>query len=142
MSTGSAMVVRMRAVVWSVLTLVVATACAGVTTTSEVPTEPTTTTLTPGSTAGATTTIGGPTAGIVISGFSFGSQQTVAVGTTVIVTNDDPFTHTWTSADGLWDSGSLGQGDSFAFRFDDAGTYSFFCKIHSTEMGGSIVVEG
>jgi plastocyanin len=88
------------------------------------------------------TTIEGPTADIAISGFSFGSQQTVAAGTTVIATNNDPFTHTWTSADGIWDSGNLSQGESFAFTFQEPGTYSFFCKVHPTEMGGSIVIEG
>jgi plastocyanin len=131
-------------------------ACAGegATTTSEAPPPttagPSTTDITPTTEPAPTTEppptteapIDGPTAEIVISGFSFGSRQTIAVGTTVIATNQDPFTHTWTSADDIWDSGNLGMGETFAHTFDEAGTFSFFCKIHATEMGGSIVVEG
>jgi plastocyanin len=89
-----------------------------------------------------TTTFDGPTAEIVISGFSFGSNQTVAVGTRVTATNRDPFGHTWTSIDQIWDSGTLSEGESFSFTFVEPGTFSFFCKIHATEMGGSIVIEG
>jgi plastocyanin len=89
-----------------------------------------------------TTAPSGPTAEIVISGFSFGAQQTVAVGTTVTATNNEAITHTWTSSDDLWDSGSLSEGDSFSFTFDEAGTFAFTCRIHPTEMNGSIIVEG
>jgi plastocyanin len=144
--------------VTTVLLLAILAACAGEgsTTTSE-PVPPSTaetsivtTGTTPTAESSSTsespatpdTTIGGPTAEISISGFSFGSQQTVQVGTTVIATNNDPFTHTWSSVDDFWDSGNLRDGDSFAFTFDEAGTYSFICRIHPGEMGGSIVVEG
>src|SRR5262245_20384686 len=44
---------------------------------------------------------------IVISRFSFGDPITVPAGTTVTVRNDDSTIHTWTSDDGLWDSGPL-----------------------------------
>jgi plastocyanin len=116
-------------------------------TTTEGPSQPGTTTLadpatTTSGTDTSTTAPDGPVAEIIISGFSFGSTQTVAVGTTVTATNRDPFGHTWTSADQLWDSGTLSEGESFSFTFDETGTFSFFCKIHSTEMGGSIVIEG
>lgn len=142
----------------AVILLMILVACAGEgsTTTSEPvppttgePSSPTTdTTLTTESSSTSEppvtpdTTIGGPQAEISISGFSFGSQQTIQVGTTVIATNNDPFTHTWSSVDDLWESGNLSDGDSFAFTFEDAGTYSFICRIHPAEMGGSIVVEG
>jgi plastocyanin len=89
-----------------------------------------------------TTTFDGPSGEIVISGFSFGSNQTVAVGTRVTATNRDPFGHTWTSTDQIWDSGTLSEGESFSFTFVAPGTFSFFCKIHATEMGGSIIIEG
>jgi plastocyanin len=127
------------------------TSCAGGSgegTTTEVPAQPGTTTLadpvttTTSGTDTSTTSHDGPTAEITISGFSFGTTQTVAVGTRVTTTNRDPFGHTWTSADQLWDSGTLSEGESFSFTFDETGTFSFFCKIHSTEMGGSIVIEG
>jgi plastocyanin len=92
--------------------------------------------------AAGTTPDGGSSGQIVISGFSFGSPQTVAVGTTVTVTNDDGVGHTWTSVDDLWDSGTLATGDEFSHTFEEAGTFSFICKIHSGQMGGSITVEG
>jgi len=135
--------------------LALLTACAGGSeegTTTEVSADtvvvqPGTTTLadpatTTSGTDTSTTSHDGPIAEIAISGFSFGGTQTVAVGTRVTATNRDPFSHTWTSADQLWDSGTLSQGESFSFTFDESGTFSFFCKIHSTEMGGSIVIEG
>ncbi|MEX0864101.1 MAG: plastocyanin/azurin family copper-binding protein [Acidimicrobiia bacterium] len=130
--------------------LALLTSCAGGSgegTTTDVPAQPGTTTLADPATttSGAdtsTTSHDGPTAEITISGFSFGSNQTVAVGTRVTATNRDPFGHTWTSVDQLWDSGTLSEGESFSFTFDETGTFSFFCKIHSTEMGGSIVIEG
>jgi plastocyanin len=63
------------------------------------------------------------------------------VGTPVIVTNEDDVSHTWTSEDDVFDSGSLSQGESFQYTFEDAGEYSFVCTIHPG-MSGSISVEG
>jgi len=77
---------------------------------------------------------------IVIEGFSFGDPITVAVGETVSVQNDDGVAHTWTSA-GVFDSGSIGGGESFTFTFDEPGEYSFMCTIHPS-MTGSITVTG
>jgi len=93
---------------------------------------------------GAEVTVGGngeAAAVITISGFSFGNPVTIAVGQRVLVTNDDPFSHTWTSADGVFDSGSLGQGDEYTTTFDEPGEYPFFCRIHP-EMSGIITVAG
>jgi plastocyanin len=130
-----------------IVALAVLVACdgggAGSTTTDEAPGATTTqgdVTSTTGSSP--STPPDGPTAEITISGFSFGSNQTVAVGTTVTATNRDPFGHTWTSTDQLWDSGTLSEGEGFSFTFDEAGTFSYFCRLHSTEMGGSITVQG
>lgn len=96
-------------------------------------------------TAAAPTTTAAPmptaSAEITISGFSFGAPITVGPGTTVVVTNDDGITHTWTSRDGLFSSGGLDLGESFEFTFEEPGEYEFFCSIHR-EMVGSITVEG
>ncbi len=78
---------------------------------------------------------------IVISGFSFGEPITVAVGETVTIRNDDAAGHTWTSDDGLFDSGTLGQGEEFTITFDEPGEYSFFCEFHPA-MTGTITVTG
>jgi plastocyanin len=78
---------------------------------------------------------------IVIAGFAFAGVTEVPVGTTVTVTNTDGSTHTWTAADGTFDSGGLAQGESFEFTFTEAGTFEYFCNIHPS-MTGSIVVTG
>lgn len=101
------------------------------TTTTAVPSDTTSTTSTPESTAGAT---------ITIASFSFGSPMTVTVGEEVRVVNQDGVPHTWTSTDGLFDSGSLSGGQEFIHTFGEAGEYDFFCGVHP-EMTGSITVE-
>ncbi len=80
-------------------------------------------------------------ASITIANFDFTGAESVAVGTTVVVTNEDDVSHTWTSEDDVFDSGSLSQGESFQFTFEDAGEYAFVCTIHPG-MSGSITVEG
>ena len=100
------------------------------------------TTVAPSTTAPSDSTTTPPSAGatITISGFSFGDPLTVAVGEEVTVVNRDGVPHTWTSNDGLFDSGSLSGGEEFAFTFDEAGQYSFFCGVHP-QMTGTITVE-
>jgi plastocyanin len=83
----------------------------------------------------------GAAATINISGSTFGSSPTVAVGDEVEVINNDGIPHTWTSSDGVFDSGTLGQGDTFSFTFEEAGEYPFVCVIHPT-MTGTVTVEG
>lgn len=82
-----------------------------------------------------------PAATINISGSTFGSSPTVSVGDEVEVINNDAIPHTWTSSDGEWDSGSLGQGDTFSFTFEEPGEYPFVCLIHPS-MSGTVTVEG
>jgi plastocyanin len=103
-------------------------------------------TTTPATTAAETTppdtaAADGPVATINISGSAFASSPTVSVGDEVEVVNNDAFAHTWTSTDEVWDSGSLGQGDTFSFTFDEPGEYSFVCLIHPF-MTGTVTVEG
>jgi plastocyanin len=93
----------------------------------------TTTVPAPGDTA--------PTAVITISGFDFGDPISVTVGQTVEVRNDDGTPHTWTSTDGLFDSGPIAAGDSFTYSFAAPGVYPFMCEIH-TSMTGEITVTG
>lgn len=100
-------------------------------------------------TAGDPTTVGSPTttggtgdeASIVISGFDFNGPATISAGTTVTVTNDDAVPHTWTSEDGVFNSGTLAGGETFDFTFENPGEFAYFCSIHA-EMTGSITVEG
>ena len=63
-------------------------------------------------------------AAVTISGFAFApASLEVAVGTTVTWTNEDGTQHTVTAGDGSFDSGALGQGDTFSQTFDTAGTF-------------------
>lgn len=83
---------------------------------------------------------------INIQGFAFApSSQTIQVGDTVMWMNADSIAHTSTSGqpgapDGLWNSGFLNSGASFSHTFDAAGTFPYFCGVHSF-MTGSITVQ-
>lgn len=126
----------MRMVGRSVLTLslfvLIFAACAG----SEAETSTTSGEGAPASTSGS-----GAEASITIEGFAFSGATTVDAGTTVVATNQDGVTHTWTSADEVWNSGGLASGDSFEFTFTDPGEYDYFCSIHP-QMTGTLIVEG
>lgn len=84
---------------------------------------------------------GGEEIAITIVDFAFSGPDTVAVGDTVTVTNEDSMAHTWTAVGNEFDSGSLGEGESFDFTFDEAGEFDYFCTIHPT-MTGTITAEG
>lgn len=55
---------------------------------------------------------------------------TIQRGTRVRWVNRGSNPHTTTSDTGLWDSGILSPGDSFARRFRRAGTFRYHCEIH------------
>ncbi len=70
----------------------------------------------------------------------------IAVGTTVVWTNQDEAPHTVTHGTyvkrgGAFDSGTRMQGQSFVFTFDRTGTYPYTCIIHP-EMVGTVQVVG
>ena len=72
--------------------------------------------------------------------FSFAPNNlTINVGDMVEWTNQDGVSHTSTSDDGVWDSGLLGQGDTFTYTFTLAGSYSYHCTPHPF-MTGTVVV--
>ena len=61
----------------------------------------------------------------------------VAVGTTVVWTNRDGAPHTTTAGtpgnvSGVWDSGTVEEGQTFSFTFQEPGTFQYFCQIHPT----------
>jgi plastocyanin len=74
------------------------------------------------------------------------SDITVAVGATVIWTNDDTAAHTVTSGtptDGpsdAFDSSIIMSGDTFENTFEEAGEYDYFCIVHPW-MTGKVTVE-
>jgi plastocyanin len=83
------------------------------------------------------------TVNIVDSSFTH-STITVPVGTTVIWTHNGQYPHTVTLDDGSFDSDSLSSGDTYIYTFDQAGTYTYYCKFHGgpggVGMSGTIIV--
>jgi plastocyanin len=81
---------------------------------------------------------GGPQ--VAIGNFTFTPKTlTVAVGTTVTWVNHDDIPHTVTAQDHSFTSAGLDTDDSFSHQFSVAGTYAYYCTIHST-MTATILV--
>ena len=77
---------------------------------------------------------------VSIKDFAFDpAALTVPVGTSVTWTNNDSTAHTVTSDDGTWDSGRIDVGGTYSHVFDQAGTFTYHCGIH-TSMTGTITV--
>ena len=67
---------------------------------------------------------------------------TVAVGTTVTWTNDDPGQmHTVTDVNGAFDSGFLETGQTWSYTFTEAGEFEYYCLPHPW-MRAMVIVEG
>jgi plastocyanin len=83
---------------------------------------------------------------IFISGMAFSpASKTIAIGTTIKWINKDGTAHTVTSGtpgspSGTFNSGNFGQNGEFSFKFDQAGTFKYFCNIHQS-MTGTIIVQ-
>lgn len=65
------------------------------------------------------------------------ASVTINAGDVVEWTNLDQVPHTVTSgirgaadAGDLYDSGNMGNGDTYCLRFDEAGAYDYFCSVH------------
>jgi plastocyanin len=63
----------------------------------------------------------------------------IPAGMTVRFTNRGRHQHT-TTANKLWESGSLRQGESVGLTFTRTGKYYFFCRKHPRQMHGTITV--
>ena len=80
---------------------------------------------------------------IIVDNFSFApSVLNVAVGTTVVWINHDDIPHTVVSdaSPRVFKSPPLDTDDKFSFTFAQAGTFKYFCSIHS-HMTGTVVVK-
>ena len=83
---------------------------------------------------------------IFISGMAFSpSSKTISAGTTIKWINKDNVTHTVTSGvpgspSGTFGSGNFGQNGEFSYKFDQVGTFKYFCDIHQS-MTGTIIVQ-
>lgn len=79
---------------------------------------------------------------VQITGFAFSPNTiTVKVGDTVTWENMDSAAHTVTSSSAEGPkSGTLQQGQSYSYKFTQAGTYNYACKFHPS-MVGSVTVQ-
>lgn len=78
---------------------------------------------------------------VAIQNFVFSPKTlTVPVGASVKWTNKDTVAHTASSGKGTFESGNLNQGQSFSFKFTQAGTYDYVCKYHAN-MTATVTVQ-
>lgn len=108
--------------------------------------------------AGASTADHAPAPSVQIHSFAFAPPSlSVRVGTQVTWTNEDNITHTITSGapgiqgvpgvskgappspDGGFDQELAGTGTTATVTFDQAGTFTYFCRIHAG-MTGEVTV--
>jgi plastocyanin len=76
-----------------------------------------------------------------IVNFAFERTITVPAGSTVTWTNRDDVPHTATDDNGtLFDSDFLLEGDGFSHTFEQAGTFTYFCRVHPF-MKGTVIVQ-
>ena len=83
---------------------------------------------------------------VVMDQFQFkGAVITIREGWTVEWINKEAPRHTANADDGAFSSGTMQQGDTFAFTFNETGTFSYYCRFHGDKegvgMAGTIVVE-
>ena len=78
---------------------------------------------------------------VTLQNFAFSpATLTVKVGTTVTWTNKDGTTHTVTSDSGVFNSGNLSPNATFSYTFNNTGTFTYHCSIH-TYMTGTVIVQ-
>lgn len=83
----------------------------------------------------------GKTHDVTIQNFAFSpAELRVKVGDTVRWTNQDSVKHSSKAADGSWNTGLLGKGESGSKTFDKAGAFEYACGPHPS-IKGRIIVE-
>jgi plastocyanin len=76
-----------------------------------------------------------------ISNFAFNpGSVTIKVGETVTWTNNDSASHNVKADDGSFASSTLGNGASFSYTFNTAGTFTYKCGFHA-KMTGTVIVQ-
>ena len=80
---------------------------------------------------------------IKMEGYHFKPDKiTIEPGTTVQWINTGKIVHTVTDDNDSWNSGGLKPGEKFSHRFDQKGTFKYYCIPHEqAEMTGSIIVK-
>jgi plastocyanin len=71
---------------------------------------------------------------------------TIAPGDTIQWNFSGDAPHTVTADDGSFDSGQLNSGENFSMRFDEVGTYRYYCTLHGGAggegMSAIVIVQG
>jgi 3',5'-cyclic AMP phosphodiesterase CpdA len=81
-----------------------------------------------------------PSAAVSIDNFQFSvSALRVGRGTTVTWTNRDDVPHTVTSTTKIFSSKALDTDETFSRRFDDPGTFDYYCTMHP-KMTAQVIV--
>jgi plastocyanin len=85
--------------------------------------------------------------GVIIVDNAYQPKQIeVDPGTTVMWTQEGELPHTVTADDGSFDSGEMGQGDTYSRTFQQSGSYPYYCTFHGAPggegMSGVVVVAG
>ena len=87
----------------------------------------------------------GPTVTVVDSAYQ-PREVEVSPGTTVVWQQEGELPHTVTADDGSFDSGTMGQGDTYSRTFPQAGTFPYYCEFHGAPggqgMAGVVTVSG
>jgi hypothetical protein len=94
----------------------------------------------PPPTSGPTSTVGIPGGASLLTTTAYSPNPvTIAVGTTIIWTNNDNTAHTSTANNGAW-NGTVAPGGQFSFTFSSAGSFPYHCSLHPG-MVGTVVVQ-
>ena len=84
---------------------------------------------------------------VIIDQFQFVNRTlTIEKGWTVVWINNESPKHTTTSDDDAsFNSGTMSQGDTFSFTFEEAGEFPYYCRFHGDKgdvgMAGTIIVQ-
>ncbi len=114
--------IRRRAVALVAALMVVVTAC------SDDGTPPAATNGSPGTVTDGTVV---PESGVLISDFTIMPADVLIAGAKIEIANLDSFAHTFTDRGGSF-SVDVPAGQTVPFTLPGAGTYTVYCKIHST----------
>lgn len=72
--------------------------------------------------------------------------KTISAGTEITWVNKDSFNHTVTSGtpgnpDGLFNSGVIVSGGTYTHKFNNTGSFNYYCSIHQDIMTGTMIVQ-
>ena len=77
-----------------------------------------------------------------IAAFNFGYSPATLITTAVTITvGVDGGKHTFTSADGIFDSGPLRGGQTYDITGLDPGNYPYFCTIHGADKMSGLIIQ-